>query len=145
MLSRAFTLIELLVVIAIIGFLASLVLLNTQNTRLQSRDAQIQTSMHQLRNAADLSYGQGTETYTAVCDEADNTLSNSGDFGRLETAIKNENNNQAVKCFESADKAQFAASSPVRAESGKSWCVESAGLSTGLNCLAINSSRCQCP
>lgn len=142
---KGFTLIELLVVVAIIGFLASLVLLNTQSTRLQAHDAQIQTLMHQLRNAADLSYNQGVETYATVCDEGDNTLSDSGDFGRLEAAIKKENGNSNVTCFEGADKTQFAASSRLRAESGKSWCVESAGLSAELNCLAINSFRCQCP
>lgn len=143
--NQAFTLIELLVVIAIIGFLASLVLLNTQSTRLQSHDAQIQTFMHQLRNAADLSYSQTTETYTVVCDEGDNTLSNTGDFGILETAIKKENGNLNVACFENADKTKFAASSPLRAQAGKSWCVESAGFSQELNCSAITSSACSCP
>lgn len=142
---KAFTLIELLVVIAVIGLLASIVLLNTQKTRFQANDAQIQSLMHQLRNAADLSYSQTTETYTAVCNEADNTLNNAGDFGTLETAIKKENNNQDVRCFESADKTQFAASSLLRSKSGKSWCVESAGLGIELNCPAINLSRCQCP
>lgn len=140
-----FTLIELLVVVAIIGFLASLVLLNTRQTRLESHDAQTQTFMHQLRNAADLNYSQSSENYTAVCDEGDNTLSNTGDFGILETAIKKENGNQNIACFESANKTKFAASSPLRAKSGKSWCVESAGFALELNCAAITSSACQCP
>src|SRR3989344_1632574 len=109
-----FTLIELLVVISIIGFLASIILLNMQNVRFQANDAQIQTLMHQLRNAAELSYDQGTETYTAVCGEADNTLSNTGEFATLEAALKKENSNQAISCFESADKKEFAASSPLR-------------------------------
>lgn len=142
---QGFTLIELLVVIAIIGFLASIVILNTQSTRLQAHDAKIQELMHQLRNAADLSYAQATENYSVVCDEINNTLSNSGNFGALETAIMRENGNSNIVCFESADRAQFAASSPLRAESGKSWCIESAGLSIQLNCSAINSARCQCP
>lgn len=142
---RGFTLIELLTVIAIVGFLASLIILNTQSSRLQAHDSQIQTFMHQLRNAADLSYSQGTENYSVVCDEADNTLSNTGDFGAIETAIKKENGNNNVVCFESADKTRFAASSPLRAESGKSWCTESAGVSVQLDCPAINSSTCQCP
>jgi len=142
---KSFTLIELMVVVAIIGFLASLVLLNTQKTRFQANDAQIQNLMHQLRNAAELNYNQGTETYSTVCDEEDNTLNNNGNFGILETAIKKENNNQNVFCFESADKKGFAASSQLRSQSEKSWCVESAGVSIELNCSAINSPRCQCP
>ena len=145
MFHKGFTLIELLVVIAIVGLLASVVLINTQNVRLQAYDAQIQTYMHQLRNAADLNYSQSGETYSAICDESDDTLSNSGELGTLETAVKRENGNQDVSCFESVDKSRFAASSPLRAESGKSWCVESAGFSVELNCLAINTYRCECP
>lgn len=141
-----FTLIELMVVVAIIGLLASLVLLNTQKTRFLANDAQIQNLMHQLRNAAELSYSQGIETYDAVCDEGNNTLSDNGDFGILEKAIKKENANQNVSCFEGADEKEFAVSSPLRSQSGKSWCVESAGLSIELDCAAINNvSRCLCP
>ncbi|MBI2449937.1 MAG: type II secretion system protein [Candidatus Nealsonbacteria bacterium] len=143
---NGFTLIELLVVIAIIGLLASFIIVNAGQTRQQASDAQIQTLMHQLRNAAELSYSQqGIETYTAVCDEADNTLSNSGEFGTLEAGVKRENGNRNITCFESANKKNFAASSPLRTDFNKSWCVESAGLSVKLNCTAINSSSCQCP
>lgn len=145
MLNRAFTLIELTIVVAIVGLLASIVLVNSQRARFQANDAQIQSLMHQLRNAAELSYSQSVETYTAVCDEADNSLNNTVELGLLETAIKRENSNQNVACFESADKKEFAASSPLRSQSAKSWCVESAGLSIELNCSAINASRCQCP
>lgn len=137
---NSFTLIELLVVVAIIGFLVSIIILNTQRTRLEAHDAQIQTLMHQLRNAADLNYGQSSETYTAVCDEGNNTLSNIGDFGVIETAIKKENGNLNVACFESADKSKFAASSPLKL--GGYWCVESAGLSIKID-NAITTSRCQ--
>lgn len=145
MIMHAFTLIELLVVIAIIGFLASFIILNTQNTRLEAHNSQIQTLMHQLRNAADLNYTQTVENYSAVCDETDNTLGNSSNFGIIEAAIKKENNNNNVACFEKADKTQFAASSPMRSDSNKSWCIESAGLSTRLNCPATNSFTCRCP
>ena len=137
---KSFTLIELLVVIAIIGLLASVILVNTQRTRFQANDVQIQTLMHDLRNAAELSYGHGTETYTAVCDEGNNTLSDSGDFKIIEDELKRENNNQNVACFESADRKQFAASSPSRL--GGHWCVESAGSVIKIS-NPITTSKCQ--
>lgn len=137
---NGFTLIELLVVVSIVGFLASIILLSTQKVRFQANDAQIQALMHQLRNAAELSYNQSNEDYSAVCDEADNTLASMGEFGLLETAIKRENSNQNVACLESADKKEFAASFPLKL-SGH-WCIESAGLSVKIN-NTITTSRCQ--
>jgi len=126
---KAFTLIELLVVVAIIGLLTTIVLVNIRNSRAEAHDASIQSSMHQVRNAAEMSYIRNNESYTAVCDENNNTLSDSGEFGYLEEAIKKDNGDNNVKCYESANKRDFAISSPLVARAGKHWCVESAGLS----------------
>ena|SRR3989338_6722899 len=141
MFKKGFTLIELLVVVGIIGILASLVLLNTQKVRLQAHDSQIQSSMHQLRNAAELSYSEN-EDYDDVCDGGDNTVNNAGLFGRIETDIEDDNGSQNVLCYEGADKKDFAASSPLRYRTGKHWCIESAGLSLEIN-NPITLSRCQ--
>ena len=139
-----FTLIELLVVIAIIGLLSSIIILNTQNIRFQANDAKIQELMFQVRNAAEMLYDK-TETYSQVCQESDNTLRDAGELENLEKAIKRENGNRNVNCFEGSDRASFAASSPLRINPNKSWCVESAAGSAELNCSAINSASCVCP
>ena len=139
---KGFTLIELLVVVAIIGLMSTIVLVNIRSSRARARDASIQSSMHQVRNAAEMSYIRNNESYTEVCDEVNNTLSNTGEFSYLEEAIKKDNGGQDVKCFESADKKDFAVSSPMVARTGKHWCVESAGLSIELD-NPISSAICQ--
>ena len=138
---KAFTLIELLVVIAIIGLLAAIVLVNVRGAKTKANDANIQSFIHQVRNAAEFYYIQNNESYVGVCD-AENTLSNSGDLGILESAIKKENGNQDVYCFVSAGGKDFAASSPLVARQGKYWCVESAGASIEMD-FPITSARCE--
>lgn len=128
-------------VVAVIGLLATIVLVNMQNSRFKARDANIQSIMHQVRNAAELIYVQSGESYALVCDETDGTLADTGELERLEKSLKKENGNRDVTCFESADWKDFALSSPLVGEVGKHWCVESAGISrqidnaiTGANC-----------
>lgn len=130
-------------VVAIIGLLVTIVLVNTQRTRFQAYDAQIQSLMHQVRNAAEMEYSR-TESYNAVCEVIDavSTLSNAGEFGILEKAIESNNGSQPVTCYVDSAKKNLAVSSPLRSHSGWHWCVESAGLSIELD-HAVNSSRCQ--
>lgn len=139
---KGFTLIELLVVVAIIGLMVSIVLVNLRGSKDKAHDANIKSFIHQLRNAAEFSYIRNNESYSQVCDEGDNTLSNAGEFAILESAIRKENKNQAVTCYESADKKDFAASSPMVAQTGKHWCVMSAGFSIEIN-NPITSAECQ--
>lgn len=139
---KAFTLIELLVVLSIIGLLSTFVMVNMQNTRQKANDANIQSYLHQIRNAAEFVYIRTNESYASVCDETDDTLSDDGEIGILKDAIMRQNKNQPVTCFESADKKDFAASSPLRARDGKHWCVQSAGLSLELD-NPITSAICE--
>jgi len=142
MFNKGFTLIELMVVVAIVGLLTTIVLVNTQNTRFKAHDANIQSLLHQVRNAAEFSYIQNKETYDMICDPADNSLINTGDLGTLEKAIQKENNNQKVACLESIDGKDFAAASPLRSRQGKYWCVQAAGLSLELD-HQITTAICQ--
>ena len=116
--------------------------MNVRSAQADARDVSMQSSMHQVRNAAEMSYTKNSESYFEVCDENDDTLSNVGEFANLEAAIKKENGGKDVKCFESADQKSFAASSPMVAKPGKYWCVESAGLSIEI-ANPITSATCQ--
>lgn len=139
---KGFTLIELLVVVAIIGLLSTIVLVNTQNNRFQAHDANIQSVMHQVRNEAELIYVQNGESYNTICDETNSTMNDSSEIGVLEKKIKQDNGDQNVTCLESADKKDFAVSSPLRSRPGKHWCIESAGLSREID-NQITTARCQ--
>ena len=122
--------------------MASLILVNVKDSRAKAHDAHAQSLMHQVRNAAEMSCAENNESYTQVCDESDNTLSDAGEFGILEKAIKKDNGGKKVSCFVSADEKDFAAASPLVARQGKYWCVESAGLSVELD-HDITSAKCQ--
>lgn len=139
-----FTIVELLVVVAIIGLLSSVVFVNVKGTRFKANDAVVKSHMHQIRNEAEMRFSE-TESYDEVCNDDDNTLSDAGLFMTLERAIKENNGNQDVSCYESGSKKYFAVSSPLLSLPGKSWCIESVGLSVELDCPDIASFFCECP
>ncbi|MBI2625181.1 MAG: type II secretion system protein [Candidatus Nealsonbacteria bacterium] len=139
--NKSFTLIELLVVVAIIGIISSLAFVNVKDSQRKAKDANIIKNLLAVVDAAEFLLGETIQNYDMVCDEADNTLSNTESFNRLESAIKTNNGNKDLKCLESADKREYAVSSPLIYLAGY-WCVDSRGVSKNIPSDVIIS---ECP
>lgn len=129
-----FTLVELMVVITIVGILASIVLIDLSNTRKKGEDAAVQLGLREVRNAAELYYSNN-ETYVGVCDTSDNTLSNSGDFGRIENYLNEHNGPTGIIGCRESDNAYAVISS---LNLGNCWCVDSQGSSREVTLTEAN-------
>ena len=124
-----FTLVEILVVVAIISLIASVVLVSMGESRKEARDAAIKTSLGEIRKAAELLY-DASASYVGVCDPnppGDDSLSESGDFGRIEDYIENQGG--AVACRENTG--AYAVNSALNR--GNCWCVDSLGAARKIN------------
>ena len=145
--NKGFTLIELLVVISIIGLLASIVMVSFNTARNKAKDTAIKAAMSELRVAAEMSYDTNGD-YRNVCEEAgggssNSSLTNTGDFGRLETDLMKNNGNKTVFCNESTNSAAWAAWSELVAASGQFWCVDSTMVAKQLSSApGVNSTVC---
>jgi hypothetical protein len=99
---------------------ASIVLVSMAESRKEAKDAAIKTSLGEIRKASEFLYDLNT-SYVGVCNSADNTLSESGDFGRIEDYIEAQGG--AVFCRESVS--NYATISTLNR--GNCWCVDSLG------------------
>jgi len=119
-----FTLVEIMVVAAITVLIATIILVAMGESRNQAKDAAIKTSLAEIRKAAEL-LGEERETYEfppdGVCDPADDTLSESGDFGQVEDYIEKQGG--VVTCND--DSRAYAVISTLNR--GDCWCVDSLG------------------
>ena len=76
---RGFTLVEALAIIVIIGLLATIIIVNTAQSRKRGQDSAVISGLREVRSAAEL-YNNESETYEGVCDDTNTTLSNDGDL-----------------------------------------------------------------
>ncbi|KPJ55204.1 hypothetical protein AMJ47_01695 [Parcubacteria bacterium DG_72] len=120
-----FTLVEALAVVAIIGFLASIVMIRVGTAKKQGKDTAVVAGLKETRNAAEMYFNQ-LYTYEGVCDAANTTLSDQGDFGRIKAYIEQHNGEAGVIGCKDADEG-FAVISSLNL--GDCWCIDYQGLS----------------
>ncbi len=137
---RAFTLIELLIVITIIGILTAIVLAEMEKSRNQARDAGIKSSLLEAQKAAGLLYSN-IGSYKDVCDTENETLSGTGDFGRIKNYLLRQIKVDGGKIGCKSDDKGYAVTA--RLNMGGCWCVDYQGVSkkidlpTGQNCQTV--------
>lgn len=123
--SLGFTLVEALAVVAMIGFLASIIMVRVGTAKKQGKDTAVIAALREVRNAAELYFDQ-LYTHEGVCDDADTTLSDQGNFGRIRIYINQHNGENGVIGCKDADEG-FAVISSLNL--GGCWCVDYQGSS----------------
>ena len=123
---NGFTLIELLVVIAIIGVLSAVVLASLNTARSKGNDAAVESDLNGIRTQAAIYYDSptgGNQSYTGLC--ADTTVAN-----QIAGADSANGASATVTCNVATDGTAYAVSSPLVAQTGEYYCVDSIGTAT---------------
>jgi len=121
-----FTLVEVIVVLAIMTIIISIIMVSMGNSRKKGEDAAIQSSLREIRNAAEL-FNDDNSTYDGICNDGDNSLADDGgNFQRIEDYINNHNGSAGeLKCLDSVT--GYAVISSLNL--GDCWCVDYQGTS----------------
>ena len=128
-LKKGFTLIELLVVVAIIGVLASVVLASLNTARSKGADAAIKANLANIRAQAELVYDETSSYPVGGVSCSAGLFANAGLTAPIYNAIVAAvaSSGSAAYCNSAAQ--AYAASVPLKAVTGKHWCVDSTGVS----------------
>ncbi len=132
--TKGFTLIELLVVIAIIGILSSVVLASLNTARSKGTDASIKSQLNSLRSQAVI-YSDGVSNMSGL--KADT------DVLRITNALT-VSAGVAATFNASSTAMDWAASSQLKSDPTKYFCVDSLGNATTTSAgVAANTYKCQ--
>jgi len=123
--SAGFTLVEVLAVVAMIGFLASIIIVRLSESKKQGEDSAVIGGLREIRNAAEL-YNEQNTSYEGVCNPADTSISDDGDFGRIKAYIEQYNGEFGSIGCKDSDNGYSAISS---LKTGDCWCVDYQGAS----------------
>jgi prepilin-type N-terminal cleavage/methylation domain-containing protein len=146
-LSKGFTLIELLVVIAIIGILASVILASLDSARAKGTDAATESDLDNSRAQAEIFYDGNNNSYgagaTSVCVIpepgtpptgggintmiADAATKFNGGTPVINGAIETATTVNCNSGLNAANLSAWAAETPLKAQTGKYFCVDSTG------------------
>ncbi|MFA5080367.1 MAG: prepilin-type N-terminal cleavage/methylation domain-containing protein [Candidatus Paceibacterota bacterium] len=128
--NKAFTLIELLVVIAIIGILAGIIVVAMGNSQKAANDAKVQSTMSQMRTAAQLYYMSHSYSYSSLASDTD--------YAKLATSLSTIS---TVTTIIKTDNSAYCTYATLPSAPTTYWCVDSIGnskVSAIANCTTNN-------
>jgi prepilin-type N-terminal cleavage/methylation domain-containing protein len=144
--NKGFTLIELLVVIAIIGILSAVVLSSLGAVKTKGGDAAIQSDFNTIQTAAEIYYGNNSNSYggsvaLGTCPTTGSSMFASDPIIAKAIAQATTISTSNVLCYSSG--ITYAIQSPLDTP-GKYWCVDSSGRASSAGTV-MSGGATSCP